>query len=101
MSFSVIKEAETHLVQLLHTEARSLRAEYLDRCVGNLKRSEVTPQTLHLMMRILSVYLQSKKKKVALNGILETMEQKHQLLTLYFTDLVFYRGLAGEKRVKA
>lgn len=93
-------------------ELTFVRQEFIDLCIDNLKKHRSTPQSMSLMPKIIGnahtsvlngvgTFLGNKKKKSSAGSILELAEQKHALLTLYFTDLVLYKDQVTEKGLDA
>eukprot|EP01119_Soliformovum_irregulare_P021052 TRINITY_DN6926_c0_g2_i1.p1 TRINITY_DN6926_c0_g2~~TRINITY_DN6926_c0_g2_i1.p1 ORF type:complete len:2370 (+),score=711.86 TRINITY_DN6926_c0_g2_i1:42-7151(+) len=85
----VASQAATDLVELLGTnEAQSQRMTYLDLCMENLKKGQSVSQTYSLMMKLLAIFI-NKRRKVG--AVIESLDQKHQLLTHFFTELKSFK----------
>src|SRR4051812_5100719 len=82
---------------------------YMDLCVENLKVNKSVPQSLSLLAKIIGnciftdkadfdtgMYV-TKKRKPTASSIIEGLEQKQQLFSLFFTDLVLYKNISLEK----
>eukprot|EP01132_Coremiostelium_polycephalum_P003569 gene3569-4447_t len=72
-------------------ECSSIRSQYLDLAIENLKSMQSVVQSLALVTMIID--LNTKKQK----STIESLEQKHKILDLFFKEITNYKRVAQEK----
>lgn len=80
------------------------RTVYIDLCVENLKNNKSVQQSLNLMTKILGNGQKKSKKITVTKGtykkkkqMIESLDQKNQILVLFFKDLILYKSAISDK----
>ena len=74
------------------------RAQYLERCVAQLRQGTSVPQALRLCQRVaMSFPMKPRKKSDSLQSVLEWLDATHDLLAVFFEDFARYHAAATQR----
>eukprot|EP01117_Protostelium_nocturnum_P009607 TRINITY_DN3429_c0_g1_i1.p1 TRINITY_DN3429_c0_g1~~TRINITY_DN3429_c0_g1_i1.p1 ORF type:complete len:2268 (-),score=754.02 TRINITY_DN3429_c0_g1_i1:12-6815(-) len=77
---------------LLKPECQNQRMVYMDSLLENIKNLRAVTDSLIILARIIATHFKtSKRKKPTVNAVIESLEQKHQMLQLLFKELVHFK----------
>ncbi|KNC51052.1 uncharacterized protein AMSG_12028 [Thecamonas trahens ATCC 50062] len=108
---SLAVQASTVLYELLGWQCGHVeRAEYMERCIANLREHKSICATLQLLRKIVSTYSSGAGRGAVGGGeqvpdsmasVVAWLAEEHALLDVFFADLVHYKAAASAAAVAA